>query len=377
MSASYICSVGMLGQVLGLTLLLLIKGHQGQGSAHNVVGISGEPVWLRTPSLQTKIYSVKWKMISSLDSSKYFIWYWKNDSGWTEVRGTLNLTLNHFNQRFNVISKDFTLLIKAAQPQDSGLYTLEVTNHFGNVWIHKFQVSIFDRVERPHLVEKRKVLDGDFCRVTLSCSVARGGDVSYAWYRGTELIQTRGNLTELVQWVDVNGLHLYTCNVSNPVSWANQSLQLTQGCQSDHQDVTFLFILVSVMILLVALFLGTLIYLCVRRKRKQSRTTPEVLTIYEDVNNMRTRRNQEQKPPGEGKTIYSTIQSQPSASTSQDNANTLYSLVQASWKTGSKKANHSPSFNKTIYEEVGKRTSKAENPARLSRRELENFCIYS
>ncbi|KAB0386433.1 hypothetical protein FD755_001389 [Muntiacus reevesi] len=335
------------------------KGHRC--SAHHVVGISGEPVWLRTPGLQTNIYSVKWRMPSFSESSNYFIWSWKNDSGWTGVRGNLNLTLNHFNQRFNVISKDFTLLIKPAQPQDSGLYTLEVTNHSGKVWIHKFQVSIFDRVERPHLVEKRKVLDGDFCRVTLSCSVARGGDVSYAWYRGTELIQTRGNLTELVDKVDVSGSHLYTCNVSNPVSWANQSLQLMQGCQSDHQDVTFLFILVSVMILLVALFLGTLIYLCVRRKRKQSRTTPEVLTIYEDVNNMRTRRNQaektkeaegnrcrivpagkgwcpvgsmgstsepnlavctqgimkgrkpqspEQKPPGEGKTIYSTIQSQ-------------------------------------------------------------------
>ena len=59
--------------------------------------------------------------------------------------------------------------------------------------------------------------------------------MSYAWYRGTELIQTPGNLTELVDKVDVTGLHLYTCNVSNPVSWANQSLQLTQGCQSDHQ----------------------------------------------------------------------------------------------------------------------------------------------
>ncbi|KAM9691599.1 natural killer cell receptor 2B4 isoform 1-T1 [Dama dama] len=368
----------MLGQVLGLTLLLLIKGHQGQGSAHHVVGISGEPVWLHNPGLQRNIYSVRWKMPSFSESSNYFTWSWKNDSGWTEVRGTLNPTLHHFNQRLNFISKNFTLLIKAAQPQDSGLYTLEVTSHSGKLWTYDFRVSIFDRVERPHLVEKRKVLDGDFCQVTLSCSVARGGDVSYAWYRGTELIQTPGNLTELVDKVDVSGLHLYTCNVSNPVSWANHSLQLTQGCQSDPQDVTFLFILVSVMILLVALFLGTLIYLCVRRKRKQSRTTPEVLTIYEDVNNMRTRRNQEQKPPGEeGKTIYSTIQSQPSASTSQDNANTLYSLVQASWKTGSKKENHSPSFNKTIYEEVGKRTSKAENPARLSRRELENFCMYS
>lgn len=82
-------------------------------------------------------------MPSSSDSSNYFTRSWKNDSGWTEVKGTLNPTLNHFYQRFNFISKDFTLLIKAAQPQDSGLYTLEVTNHSGKFWTHKFQVSIF------------------------------------------------------------------------------------------------------------------------------------------------------------------------------------------------------------------------------------------
>ncbi|MXQ97502.1 hypothetical protein E5288_WYG005343 [Bos mutus] len=279
---------------------------------------------------------------------------------------------------FNFTSKDFTLLIEAAQPQDSGLYILEVTSHAGNVWKHQFNVSIFDRVEKPHLVEKWKVLDGGICQVTLSCSVARGGDVSYAWYKGSNLIQIPGNITELVENIDVNASHVYTCNVSNPVSWANHSLQLTQGCQSDHQDFTFLIILVSIVILLMALFLSTLTYICVwRRKRKQSRTSPKVLTIYEDVNNLRTRSNQEQKPLGEGNTIYSTIQAQASASTSQDNANTLYSLVQASWKTGSKKMKQSPSFDKTIYEEVGKRPSKAENPARLSRRELENFCVYS
>ena len=46
----------------------------------------------------------------------------------------------------------------------------------------------------------------------------------------------------------------------------------TQGsCLPYPSDITFLLILVSVMILLVALFLGTLIYFCVRRKRKQSR----------------------------------------------------------------------------------------------------------
>uniref|UniRef100_A0A452FMX1 Ig-like domain-containing protein n=1 Tax=Capra hircus TaxID=9925 RepID=A0A452FMX1_CAPHI len=219
----------MLGQVLALTLLLLIKGHQGQGSADDVFGISGEPVRLRAPSLQTNIYSVKWKMPSYSNSSNNFMLSWKNGSGWTEERGALNQTLNHFNQRFNVTSKDFTLLIKAAQPQDSGLYVLEVTNHSGKFWEHKFHVSIFDRVEKPHLVKKWKVLDGGVCQVTLSCLVTRGGDVSYAWYKGSNLLQIPGNITELVENFDVNGSHLYTCNVSNLVSWANHSLQLTAG----------------------------------------------------------------------------------------------------------------------------------------------------
>jgi len=94
---------------------------------------------------------------------------------------------------------------------------------------------LLDRVEKPHLVEKWKVLDGGICQVTLSCSVTRSGDVSYAWYKGSNLIQTSGNITELVENIDVNGSYLYTCNVSNQVSWANHSLQLTQGCQSNHQ----------------------------------------------------------------------------------------------------------------------------------------------
>ncbi|KAM9110708.1 natural killer cell receptor 2B4 isoform 1-T1 [Megaptera novaeangliae] len=368
----------MLGQALTLTLLLLIKGHRGQGSADHVVGISGESVWLRPPSIQIRTYSVKWKMQPYSNSSCFLIHSWKNVSSQSDVGKSLNRTPNHFNNRLSFISENLTLLIMAVQQQDSGLYLLEVTEDTGKVWRHKFQVSVFDRVEKPQLVERWKVLDRGMCQVTLSCSVSRGGDVSYAWYKGTELIQTPRNLTKLEEQIDVSGLYTYTCNVSNPVSWANHTLQLTQGCLNAHPSFIFLSILVSIVILLTALFLGTLTCFCVRRwKRKQSQARPEeFLTIYEDVNNVQTRRNQEQNSPGEGHTIYSMIQSQSSASTSQDSTNTLYSLVQSSWKSGSKKTNHNTSFNKTVYEEVEKRVSKAANPARLSRRELENFCVY-
>eukprot|EP00069_Balaena_mysticetus_P009424 bmy_06326T0 len=312
------------------------------------------------------------------NSSCFLIHSWKNVSSQSNVGKSLNRTPNHFNNRLSFISENLTLLIMAVQQQDSGLYLLEVTEDTGKVWRHKFQVSVFDRVEKPQLVERWKVLDRGMCQVTLSCSVSRGGDVSYAWYKGTELIQTPRNLTKLEEQIDVSGLHTYTCNVSNPVSWANHTLQLTQGCLNAHLNFIFLSILVSIVILLTALFLGTLTCFCVRRwKRKQSQTRPEeFLTIYEDVNNVQTRRNQEQNSPGEGHTIYSMIQSQSSASTSQDNANTLYSLVQSSWKvmkalyttesaseflhclqcftmfrSGSKKTNRNTSFNKTVYEE--------------------------
>lgn len=91
-------------------------------------------------------------------------------------------------------------------------------------------ISAPDPVEKPRLLEQWKALDGRRCQVTLSCSVARGGDVSYAWYRGSELIQTPRNLSELEEQVGFGDLHSYTCNVSNPVSWAARTLELAQAC---------------------------------------------------------------------------------------------------------------------------------------------------
>ena len=102
------------------------------------------------------------------------------------------------------------------------------------------------RPSKPWLMHRRYGMDNAYPRgltldwsdktfIFLSCLVTRGGDVSYAWYKGSNLLQIPGNITELVENFDVNGSHLYTCNVSNLVSWANHSLQLTQGCQRDHQ----------------------------------------------------------------------------------------------------------------------------------------------
>ncbi|XP_033051586.1 natural killer cell receptor 2B4 isoform X1 [Trachypithecus francoisi] len=256
----------MLGQVVTLTLLLLLKGYQGkgcQGSADHVFSISGMPLQLQPNSIQMKIYNVQWKMWLPSQNAFCQILQWENGSS----------PSNTFNNRFSFIIKNLTLLIKAAQQQDSGLYCLEVTNTMGQVQRAKFQVFVFesllpDKVEKPRLQGQGKILNRERCQVALSCLVSRDDNVTYAWYRGSKLIQTAGNLTYLEEEVDIHGTHTYTCNVSNPVSWESHTLNLTQDCQNAHHEFKFWPFLV-IIVILSTLFLGTLVCFCVwRRKRK-------------------------------------------------------------------------------------------------------------
>uniref|UniRef100_A0A2K6EPA2 CD244 molecule n=1 Tax=Propithecus coquereli TaxID=379532 RepID=A0A2K6EPA2_PROCO len=356
-----------------LKMLINLGGGKCPGSTNRVVGLSGVSLQLWPNTTQTKTDSVEWRMQLTSHSTYQKILKWENGSNLNYESSTLN----NINNKYSFIIENLTLLINAAQQQDSGLYCLEVTNKSGKVWRVQFEVLVFesllpDEVEKPLLLGQGKVLDGGRCQVSLSCLVSRDSNVSYALYRGSELIRMTRNLTYLE--IDSNGTYIFTCNVSNPVSWKIHTLNLTQGCQ----EFRFWPVLVTIVTLIILLLVGTLACFCVwKRKRKQPQTSPEeFLTIYEDVKDPRTQRNQ-QNSPGEGSTIYSTVQSQSSASTSQEIANTLYSLIQPSRKSGSKKRNHSPSFSSTVYEEVGKRQPKAQDPAQLSRKELESFSVYS
>nr|XP_023409949.1 natural killer cell receptor 2B4 isoform X2 [Loxodonta africana] len=342
--------MGTLGQALTLTILLLLTRHWNQGSADHVISVSGKTLWLRPPASQINISkSVIWKVQRFFSDRKCVILTWKGDccpkyESWVS---------DHFNDRLNFTSEDLAISIKAAQQQDSGFYFLESTNVSGKVWKTEFQVSVFDPVENPLLQWDSKALNNETCELNLSCSVSRDENVSYSWYRGSKLIQTPGNLTHLVELIDVNGVHTYTCNVSNPGSWANDTLILTQACLGAHQ----------------------------------SERAEDSLTVYEVINNLQIRRNQEQEQGqgqeqeqnfhGEGKTIYARIKSQGSGSTSQKMENTIYSTVEPFRKSGSKKKNNSPTSNCTIYEDVGKSQLRAQNPARLSRKELQILDIYS
>ncbi|XP_029791647.1 natural killer cell receptor 2B4 isoform X2 [Suricata suricatta] len=322
----------MLGPALLLTLLFL-KGHQGQGtvtekcyserllmapeglgqqeqagrgvgefldSAEHVVGLSGACLELHPPRIQTSnIYSVEWKELVGTPFKVSSILKWKYNSPCCKYE---DWTLNHINKKFNFITTNFSLIIQAAHQRDSGLYIFEVTDESGDVECHKFRVSVFDHVGKLHIQEEQKELDGGRCQVTLSCSIISGGNVSYDWYREGMLIQTPRNLSKLEDQIDANSSHTYTCNVSNLVSWVSHTF--TQHCPSDvkHSMREFLLSLVVIVVCLITLFLGSLIGLCVwRRKRKQSQASAEeFLTVYEDVNNVQITTNQVRCPRARG-----------------------------------------------------------------------------
>ncbi|XP_028721424.1 natural killer cell receptor 2B4 [Peromyscus leucopus] len=396
----------MLGQAVLLAFFLFLRGHQGYGcldSITNITRISGKLLWLWPSNIQTKDVSFQWKKIQlgSPGGIKILIWNSHNHQNSPKFA-------DDFNNAYYFNASNFALGIKSAKLNDSGLYELEITNSSGAVCTKKFQILILDHVKKPCLQGEWKWEDG-MCRLFLYCSVSNDDNVSYALYRGSELILKGRNITDPKNQTDSSSLHTYTCTVSNEVSSANHTLNFTQACQSVPENVPFLPFLV-VMVILVILFLCAVTCFCMwDKKRKQSQSGPhESSTVYDYVNDPEVRVNQvgqsgtsrspsavqesergqreadrclfeeqmpEQKPPGDGGTIYSMIQYKPSDSASQDKY-TLYSVIQPSSKSGSKKRKQNPPSNCTVYEEVGKQYFKARSPARLSRRELENFDVY-
>lgn len=398
----------MLGSAVLFALFLLLWAHQNQDcpeSSKEVFGVSGKRVWLRPSDIQRKTVSIQWKKTEQGSPAKTEIVNWKTSSSTTPTADPSDI--------YDFVSENFTLGIKSAKLQDSGHYQLEITSRSGKVCTKNFQVFIFDPVETPCLKVQWKPWANGTCQLSLSCLVPKDDNVSYALYKGSTLISNQRNGTHWEDQTDASGPHTYTCNVSNKVSWANHTLTFTHSCQRDPSKFRFLPFVVIIGIL-VALFLGATTCFCVwKKKRKQSQSNhKEVLTIYDFVNNSRVSRDQqgpsrasgsssavqedepgqresdrrrfeeqvleqmpEQKSLGHRGTMYSTIQCKPSDSTSQEKC-TIYSVVQPSRKSGSKKRNQNPSLNSTVYEEVGKQWLKAHNPARLSRRELENFDVY-
>ncbi|XP_060053637.1 natural killer cell receptor 2B4 isoform X2 [Erinaceus europaeus] len=334
--------------------------------------------------LTVPLLTVRWKVkLISMPTSNVIL-KWKDGS-----TNYGKFARTHFNNRVKFIEENVTLLIKPAQRNDTGSYSLETDDKFGVTTTIHFKVTILDPVKEPRVQVKSNVLTGGLCQVVLNCQAPRDGNLSFQWYQDSMQMPVLMNDTPWEVEVIVKSSHNYTCRVSNEFSSANHSLRLDPSClDPSKMNLSSPAILVTLGVII--LLLGSLACFLVWRRRGKRRKQSESIhrTVYEDVNNPRNR-NQVNQKPGQNssedtKTIYSTVQIQvcfsslqSSASTSGENSNTLYSLVQPSRKSVSKKKQPSPSLNYTVHEEVGNGKPRALGPSRLSLKEVQNFQIYS
>ncbi|XP_054978664.1 natural killer cell receptor 2B4 isoform X2 [Sorex araneus] len=396
-------------QTPSLALLLLLLGSPGRGttatevkgtspvsswcgntnrSASNpvdhIVGFSGEPIWVHPPIPTTGADGVKWEVMLSRDCQQRRLVTWSH----SDLRCD-NWTQSHFKDRLDVLAQNFSILLKTALPQDSGLYCLEVTNKKGEPNKSNVFVTVRDRVRQPQLGVQSIVPNASWCHLVLNCSVPGANTVNLTWYRDeSQLRWDPGPHTHLRQDVEANSTHVYICNASDAYSWAHSTFFLSPGCAAPQDTHTqpslslWLYLGVPLLVLILSVLTGVAGVALWRRGRGHSGAKEE---------------SGEQSPPGpacaqehslpeEGSTVYSKVQSrnrnqrqnqnQVSASTPQDSeCTTLYALVQPSQKRPQGRTPGTPP-SCTIYQEVGRGPPRAQNQARLSRKELRNFEVY-
>ncbi|RXN35616.1 CD48 antigen-like protein [Labeo rohita] len=113
------------------------------------------------------------------------------------------------------------------QKTDSGLYTATTAAESDNN-IVTYRVSVIDAVEAPVLTVNSNWISGNFCTVNFTCR-AHGLMINSSYQNNTcspEKVTSHENYTLILYC----GEELIICNHSNPVSWKEDTKNITQLC---------------------------------------------------------------------------------------------------------------------------------------------------
>ncbi|XP_067416397.1 natural killer cell receptor 2B4 [Emydura macquarii macquarii] len=353
---------------ISLCLLLFSVVHGGGCKETEVAAIAGKSVQLQPVRLPEPRGEIIWKV--RLDSAVTYRILTFNES-------KLELgAASHFTKRVTFHNETLSLLIDPVQKSDSGLYSLVIDIGGGREDIRKFRLSVFDQVGKPNLTLLSAHLEPGHCNVTLSCSAPGADNITYSWSRGTSLIlpvrvlpsHEHQSLLQVVINADSSDAS-FTCKASNQVSWDVNTVDVKTPCSSpataptpgvmrqDIFDVVPLWVLVTGVGVLLLLVLS-LIFLCKHRKKKRKcKDVDQALTIYEEVNDVRTRRNSNRTAQSRivGNTIYAEVTSNlPMTDV------TVYAAVQR--PRSIKKQKIDPALLSTIYMEVQGAPSRPRDP---------------
>ncbi|XP_050988579.1 uncharacterized protein LOC127179290 isoform X2 [Labeo rohita] len=169
--------------------------------------------------------------IQTQELPKFYVLIWASDKSTTVTYITVTkqvLPDSSYENRVEFNTETFSLILKNMTKTDSGLYTARSLQD-NNQFLAEYRVSVIDAVEAPVLTVNSNWSSSDSCTVNFTC-------------RSHELMinsryQNKSCSTEEVTSNGINTLILncsensITCNHSNPVSWKEDRINITQLCE--------------------------------------------------------------------------------------------------------------------------------------------------
>ncbi|XP_068394415.1 CD48 antigen [Eschrichtius robustus] len=167
--------------------------------------------------------------ISSLPRNyKSLTWFYTPDQKIVEWESSQPKYFNtKFKDRARLDLQSGTLHIDNVQKEDSSTYLLMVLKDTGDEDEWKISLVVLDPVPKP-VIDVKKTQEVNKCNLTLSC-VTQDQPVNYTWYAESLPKEFQSSVLEVTH-APQNYSRSYTCQVSNPVSSQNSTVNFTSPC---------------------------------------------------------------------------------------------------------------------------------------------------
>ncbi|XP_052390119.1 uncharacterized protein LOC127935946 [Carassius gibelio] len=163
---------------------------------------------------------------------------WSNDKSENIVRYTSETKRvklhSSYKDRVDLNAKTFSLTLKNIQKTDSGLYTARTSGE-SNKNIVTYRVSVIDAVEAPVLTVISNLFSSDSCTVNFTCRTHELKiDSSYQNNRCSPQ-EVTSQINTLILFCSEESI---ICNHSNPVSWKEDRINITQLCEGSSAEIS-------------------------------------------------------------------------------------------------------------------------------------------
>uniref|UniRef100_A0A8C2IFD7 Si:ch211-209f23.6 n=1 Tax=Cyprinus carpio TaxID=7962 RepID=A0A8C2IFD7_CYPCA len=160
--------------------------------------------------------------------------YWSNDKSESIVKYTSETKRvrlhSSYKDRVDFNNKTFSLTLKNMQKTDSGLYTARTSGESENN-IVTYRVSVIDAVEAPVLTVNSNWFSSDSCTVNFTCRAPELMINSSYQNNRCSPQEVTSQINTLILDCSEESI---ICNHSNPVSWKQARINITQLCEGKY-----------------------------------------------------------------------------------------------------------------------------------------------